>query len=178
MIALAQYELPILIVALVIGLIVAFWAFRRRTPASTDRTADTAIPTGSTAPRPAPVSRSAPRSGEGDGLADEYAAATEDVAGEMFGVEAHPKIASPSGPPDNLQLLKGVGPKLAAQLNANGVTRYDQLASLSDREVELLDERMGAFRGRIARDRLVEQACYLERDDKDGFEARFGKLGG
>jgi predicted flap endonuclease-1-like 5' DNA nuclease len=70
-----------------------------------------------------------------------------------------------------------VGPKLAAQLNANGVTRYDQLARLGATEVALLDERMGAFRGRIARDRLVEQACYLERDDKDGFEATFGKLG-
>jgi predicted flap endonuclease-1-like 5' DNA nuclease len=175
MTALAQYELPILIIALIVGVIVAFWAFRRRTPDSTE-TKTAALP--STAPRPTPVSRPTTRSGEGDGLADEYAAATEDVAGEILGVEAHPKIAGPSGPPDNLQLLKGVGPKLAAQLNANGVTRYDQLAGLSDREVELLDERMGAFRGRIARDRLVEQACYLERDDKDGFEAKFGKLGG
>jgi predicted flap endonuclease-1-like 5' DNA nuclease len=42
----------------------------------------------------------------------------------------------------------------------------------------MLDARMGAFSGRIARDRLVEQACYLERGDTDGFEAVFGKLGG
>ncbi|HEX4737999.1 MAG TPA: hypothetical protein VH331_10615 [Allosphingosinicella sp.] len=175
MTALAQYELPILIVALIVGVIVAFWAFRRRTPGSTTTTTTTS--TATPQPRPAAPSRSVPKP-EGDGLADEYAAATENVAGEMFGVDAHPSISSPSGPPDNLQLLKGVGPKLAAQLNANGITRYDQLASLSDREVELLDERMGAFRGRIARDRLVEQACYLERDDKDGFEAKFGKLGG
>jgi predicted flap endonuclease-1-like 5' DNA nuclease len=168
MTALAQYELPILIIAFVIGVIVAFWAFRRRTPAST-----AAEP-----PRAAPVSRAARQAGpEGNGLADEYAAATEDVAGEFLGVDAHPDIPGPSGPPDNLQLLKGVGPKLAAQLNANGVTRYDQLARLGDNEVALLDERMGAFRGRIARDRLVEQACYLERGDKDGFEAKFGKLG-
>ena len=176
MTTLAQYELPILIIAILVGVIVAFWAFRRRTPGATERTTTTAAPPAvSTPPRAAPP---VTRAKEHDGLADEYAAATEDVAGEILGVEAHPKIASPSGPPDNLQLLKGVGPKLAAQLNANGITRYDQLARLSDREVELLDERMGAFRGRIARDRLVEQACYLERDDKDGFEAKFGKLGG
>jgi len=174
MTALGQYALPILIIALIVGVIVAFWAFRRRTPDSTTTSSTTTAQ-----PRPAPPARpaTAPKP-EGDGLADEYAAATENVAGEILGVDAHPSIPSPSGPPDNLQLLKGVGPKLAAQLNANGVTRYDQLASLSDREVELLDERMGAFRGRIARDRLVEQACYLERDDKDGFEAKFGKLGG
>lgn len=175
MTTLAQYELPILIIAIVVGLIVAFWAFRRRTAGTADRATTTAAPPAVSAPpRAAPT---VTRARDHDGLADEYAAATEDVAGEILGVDAHPKIDSPSGPPDNLQLLKGVGPKLAAQLNANGITRYDQLARLSDREVELLDERMGAFRGRIARDRLVEQACYLERDDKDGFEAVFGKLG-
>ena len=175
MTTLGQYALPILIIALLIGLIVAFWAFRRRTPTST---AATATQTVSAPPRPAPVAPRTAARQQGEGLTDEYAAATENVAGEIFGVDAHPTIPSPSGPPDNLQLLKGVGPKLAAQLNANGITRYDQLARLSGREVELLDERMGAFRGRIARDRLVEQACYLERDDKDGFEAVFGKLGG
>src|SRR3954471_20643000 len=168
MTTLAQYELPIIIVAAIIGLIVAFWAFRRRGPQST--TAET--PRAASAPRPA--QREAP---EGRGLADEYAAATENVAGEILGVDAHPNIPSPSGPPDNLQLLKGVGPKLVAQLNDLGITRYDQLARLGDNEVAMLDERMGAFRGRIARDRLVEQACYLERDDREGFEAKFGKLG-
>jgi predicted flap endonuclease-1-like 5' DNA nuclease len=179
MTALAQYEIPILIIAVVIGLIVAFWAFRRRTPGSADAETTTTTTTMSAAPRPAPVSRPAAKGGaQGDGLADEYAAATENVAGEFLGIDAHPEIDGPSGPPDNLQLLKGVGPKLAAQLSALGVTRYDQLARLSDTEVALLDERMGAFRGRIARDRLVEQACYLERGDKDGFEAIFGKLGG
>ena len=75
-------------------------------------------------------------------------------------------------------MLKGVGPKLAAQLNELGITRYDQLAGLGDNEAALLDERMGAFRGRIARDRLVEQAGYLARGDNDGFEEKFGKLGG
>jgi predicted flap endonuclease-1-like 5' DNA nuclease len=166
---LAQYELPILIVALLVGLIVAFWAFRRRAP-DTDA---------KETPRAAPAPRRAAKDGpEGNGLADEYAAAAEDVAGEMFGVDAHPNIPGPNGPPDNLQLLKGVGPKLAAQLNALGVSRYDQLARLNDNEVAMLDERMGAFRGRIARDRMVEQACYLARGDTDGFEAVFGKLGG
>jgi predicted flap endonuclease-1-like 5' DNA nuclease len=169
MTTLAQYELPILIAALLIGLIVAFWAFRRRGP-SADAVESH---------RPAQVARPPAKDGaEGNGLADEYAAATSDVAGEILGVDAHPIAPGPSGPPDNLQLLKGVGPKLAGQLNANGITRYDQLARLNDNEVAMLDDRMGAFRGRIARDRLVEQACYLERGDTDGFEATFGKLGG
>ena len=170
MTTLAQYELPILIAAILIGLIVAFWAFRR--PPAAPAKAETLRSTPAAA-------RMAPRDGpEGNGLADEYAAATENVAGEILGIDAHPVIPGPSGPPDNLQMLKGVGPKLAAQLNALGVTRYDQLARLGDNEVAHLDERMGAFSGRIARDRLVEQACDLERGDTDGFEAKFGKLGG
>ena len=94
-----------------------------------------------------------------------------------MGVEAHAEIPGASGPPNDLQMLKGVGPRLARQLNEAGVTRFDQLAGFGENEIALLDSRMGAFAGRIARDRLVEQACYLARDDKDGFEAKFGKLG-
>jgi len=40
----------------------------------------------------------------------------------------------------------------------------------------ILDEQLGAFRGRIQRDRIVEQAQFLERGDTDGFEQQFGKL--
>ena len=115
---------------------------------------------------------------EGRAVTDEAAAATKDVAGEILGVEAHPLVPPGDGPADDLRMLKGVGPKLLAQLNANGITRFEQLAGLGETEVAMLDERMGAFRGRIQRDRLVEQAQYLARGDTDGFEARFGKLGG
>ena len=156
----AQTNLILIVVALLIGLLAAFWAFRRARP-----DAD-------------PASRRRQDGPEGNALHDEFAAATQDVAGEILGVDAHPNIPGPSGPPDNLQRLKGVGPKLAAQLNEFGITRFDQLAGLTENEVALLDRRMGAFEGRIARDRLVEQACYLERGDRDGFEAKFGKLGG
>ncbi|MET1111353.1 MAG: hypothetical protein ABWX67_07505 [Allosphingosinicella sp.] len=148
----AQDNLILIVIILVIGLAIALWIFRGR-------------PEVSDGP-------------EGNALQDEFAAATQDVAGEILGVDAHPSIPGPSGPPDNLRLLKGVGPKLAAQLNEFGITRFDQLAGLTETEVALIDKRMGAFEGRIARDRLVEQACYLERGDTDGFEAKFGKLGG
>ncbi|HZG10065.1 MAG TPA: hypothetical protein VEZ70_13895 [Allosphingosinicella sp.] len=114
---------------------------------------------------------------EGGSLADDAAAAVKDVVGEFAGVDAHPPIPVAEGPPDNLQTLKGVGPKLAAQLNAAGVTRFDQLARLSPNEVAMLDARMGAFRGRLERDRVGEQAAYLARGDRDGYEAVFGKLG-
>jgi predicted flap endonuclease-1-like 5' DNA nuclease len=171
MLTLADYNLIPILIALLIGLVTAFWIVRsaRVRPTRDERLAPPAAPS-------TPYRR--PRKREGDGVPDEFAAATRDVAGEILGVEAHPDIPGPGGPPDDLKLLKGVGPKLAAQLKANGITRYAQLAGLTDNEVAMLDARMGAFDGRIARDRLVEQACYLQRGDTDGFEAKFGKLGG
>jgi predicted flap endonuclease-1-like 5' DNA nuclease len=163
MTTLAQNDIVLLIVALLIGMAVGFWLYRsrRRSPHHD--------------PAPFASNRSlrvdAP---EGNAVTDEFAAATKDVAGEILGVE----IPAAAGPADDLRMLKGVGPKLAAQLNANGIIRYDQLAGLSGNEVARLDEHMGAFSGRIVRDRLVEQACFLARGDRDGFEATFGKLGG
>jgi predicted flap endonuclease-1-like 5' DNA nuclease len=47
---------------------------------------------------------------------------------------------------------------------------------MTDSELQLLDEHLGAFRGRLERDRVVEQAGYLASGDVDGFERRFGKL--
>jgi predicted flap endonuclease-1-like 5' DNA nuclease len=113
---------------------------------------------------------------EGKGLTDEAAAAASDIAGEFINAEVHAELPGASGPPDDLQTLKGVGPKLAAILNERGLIRFDQIASLSAGQVEALDEGLGAFRGRLARDKIVEQADYLARGDRDGFEARFGKL--
>ena len=109
---------------------------------------------------------------EGNGLSDEMAAAVEDVAGEFLGVEAHP------GAPDDLTVLKGLGPKAAAQLNSLGISRYAQIAALTEPQVAGLDARMGNFKGRITRDRWIEQARYLATGDQAGFEATFGKLGG
>jgi predicted flap endonuclease-1-like 5' DNA nuclease len=61
-------------------------------------------------------------------------------------------------------------------LNGMGIIRFDQLARLSDAEVERIDVTLGAFRGRLTRDKVVVQADYLARGDIDGFEQRFGKL--
>ena len=83
-----------------------------------------------------------------------------------------------AGPPDTLTVIKGLGPKAAARLNELGITRYDQLAALSGDRMAAIDAQMGAFQGRIVRDRWVEQAGHLASGDIAGFEAKFGKIGG
>jgi predicted flap endonuclease-1-like 5' DNA nuclease len=114
--------------------------------------------------------------GEGRGIADEAAAAVGDVSGQILGAPVHSNLPGASGPPDDLQRLKGVGPKFAALLNDFGITRFEQLARLSGGDIDRLDRQLGPFRGRLERDHIVLQADYLARGDEDGFEQRFGKL--
>ncbi|WP_338426867.1 hypothetical protein [Sphingopyxis kveilinensis] len=103
-------------------------------------------------------------------------------------IPAEPTVPPPPAPApapaptvakaDNLQLLKGVGPKLVVLLNGLGVTRFQQIADWSDADIARIDPQLGAFQGRIARDNLIDQASYLARGDKAGFEAKYGALGG
>lgn len=113
---------------------------------------------------------------EGRGLAGEAAAATSDLTGELLGAPVHNQLDGVTDPSDNLCRLKGVGPKFADALHALGFYRFDQLARLSSTEIDRLNAQLGAFSGRLSRDRIVEQADYLARGDTDGFEQRFGKL--
>ena len=113
---------------------------------------------------------------EGRGLAGEAAAATSDIAGDIIRAPVHRELDGEVGPHDDLCQLKGVGPRFAEALRGIGFHRYDQIANLTPTEIERIDGQLGAFRGRLTRDRIVEQAEYLARGDTDGFEQRFGKL--
>jgi predicted flap endonuclease-1-like 5' DNA nuclease len=113
---------------------------------------------------------------EGRGLTGEHAAAASDVAGDIIRAPVHKTLDGDKEPLDNLCLIKGVGPKFADALHGLGFYRFEQIAHLTPTEIDRLDPQLGAFRGRITRDRIVEQAEYLARNDIDGFEQRFGKL--
>ena len=164
-------NIVIVIVAVLAVLIVGFLLMRPRRQRIDTRRSDSGEPYVASRERPYMKPR------EGGGVTGEVAAATTDVAGEVLCVEAHAALSGTEGPADDLQLLKGVGPKFVARLQELGIIRFDQLATLSDTELGMLDERMGPFRGRLVKDRIREQADYLARSDIDGFEERFGKLG-
>lgn len=63
-------------------------------------------------------------------------------------------------PPDNLQAIKGIGPKLATALNAAGIFRHAQIAVWDDGEINRM-ETLLASKGRIRRDNWVGQAHAL-----------------
>jgi predicted flap endonuclease-1-like 5' DNA nuclease len=114
-------------------------------------------------------------------LADEpvAAAAPFDANPAALAADLPPEPPAPAAPVAmEITQLKGLGPKLAATLAELGFTRIDQIAALTQAEAEDLDARLGAFKGRMARDRWIEQAKLLNAGDKAGYEAAFGKLGG
>jgi predicted flap endonuclease-1-like 5' DNA nuclease len=113
---------------------------------------------------------------EGRGLAGEAADAASDVTGQMLRAHVHRELAGATDATDDFCRMKGVGPKFADALHAQGFVRFEQLANLTPTEIERLDRQLGAFSGRLDRDRVVEQADYLARNDSDGYEQRFGKL--
>lgn len=95
--------------------------------------------------------------------------------------EAAPALAEapaePARPEDQpITLLKGLGPKLTQKLAEHGITTVGDMAALSEAQAQALDAQLGAFSGRMARDRWLEQARLLAAGDRAGFEAVFGRL--
>ena len=162
---------PLIVVALLIGIVAGYVAFRPRQ--SVRLSDDAPVRPHMVAGPKHDLPPALARRHEGRGLLDEAAAAASDVSGEILQAPVH---AGLPGASDDLELLKGVGPKLAAILAERGITKFAQIARLTPDQVAGLDQTLGAFRGRFTRDRIVDQADYLARGDTDGFEREFGKL--
>ncbi len=65
---------------------------------------------------------------------------------------------------DDLKQIFGIGDKLEVLLNKNGIFRYEQIAQLNDREIDVLSEKIGCFPDRIRRDGWVTSAQQLVND--------------
>lgn len=91
-----------------------------------------------------------------------------------------PVPATPEALPvaNDLTTIKGLGPKLATTLGEHGITSVAQIAALTPHAAAELDAKLGTFKGRMERDRWIEQAKLLSAGDRAAYEAAFGKLGG
>ena len=134
---------PYIVIAIAIALVLAFLFLRPR---------QNVRPTDSAPVRPHMAHSMLP---EGRGIAGEAAAATSDVTGQLLGAQVRRKLDGEKGSADDFLLLKGIGPKLADALHDLGFHRFDQLAHLTPTEIERIDAQLGAFRGRLTRDRIV-----------------------
>lgn len=168
--------------ALLIGLLVAWWIFAR---GSSDA--------GRREHRPDVLDEGAAPAQRNQALIDAPPAAdlTPPAAagimagiGEVVAVAAQDEVelaaarVSESTPAtdDDLTRIKGLGPKIAALLQSLGVSSFAQIAAWDDAEIDRIDAQLGAFAGRIRRDDWVEQARLLAAGDNAGYEAKFGKL--
>jgi predicted flap endonuclease-1-like 5' DNA nuclease len=69
-------------------------------------------------------------------------------------------------PRDNLKLIKGVGPAIEKTLNELGIKRFDQIAQMSEYDIDRVAHRLKGFRSRIYREDWIGQARDL-RDQKE-----------
>lgn len=191
--------------ALLIGIVVAYWVFvhgskpgrRERRPDVLDEGAAPAqrnqalIDTPPAARFEAPAHIDPPAmAGTMAGIGEVIAVAAQDEVANRVAPAPTPAAdpapvssmsssgtpAGAAGEADDLRKIKGLGPKMLALLHSLGITRYQQIASWTDADLDELDTRLGAFAGRPRRDNWVEQARLLASGDTGGYEAKFGKL--
>ncbi|MGB5650300.1 MAG: helix-hairpin-helix domain-containing protein, partial [Sedimenticolaceae bacterium] len=61
---------------------------------------------------------------------------------------------------DDLQVIKGIGPKIAAKLERLGIRRFEQIAGWTPEDIERVNEKL-RFKGRIEREKWIPQARAL-----------------
>ena len=66
-----------------------------------------------------------------------------------------------NGARDNLKAIKGVGPAIEKTLNEMGIFRYQQIADMSEYEIDRVAKRLKGFRSRIYREDWIGQAREL-----------------
>lgn len=86
-----------------------------------------------------------------------------DQAAEEKDVGAKPDLLTEprDGSADDLKKIIGIGPKIELQLNLMGIFHFDQVAALSDANLDWVDANLNGFDGRARRDNWVPQAKVL-----------------
>ncbi len=72
-----------------------------------------------------------------------------------------PASASEPAVIDDLKAIRGIGAKMEAKLNELGITSLREIAAFTEDDIERVSAGIGAFPGRISRDRWVPQAKDL-----------------
>jgi len=69
---------------------------------------------------------------------------------------------------DKLQQIKGIGPAIEKTLNEMGIFRFDQIAEMSEYEIDRVAQRLKGFRSRIYREDWIGQARELRDQNASG----------
>lgn len=161
-----------LVLAVVVGLLVAWWIFaaNRKTTVAREAHPDGHGPTSA---RRNQALIDAPPAGGGQPAIPPATPAGLAGTGEAVAASTVP---SPATSGDDLTRIKGIGPKVQKLLRELGITTFAQIAAWDDAEVDRIDARLGSFSGRIRRDDWRAQAALLAAGETGEYEAKFGKL--
>jgi NADH-quinone oxidoreductase subunit E len=69
--------------------------------------------------------------------------------------------AARAGTPDDLKVIVGIGPKLEILCHKLGFFHFDQIAAWTAAEIAWVNDNLEGFKGRVTRDKWVEQAKAL-----------------
>ena len=68
---------------------------------------------------------------------------------------------------DNLKQIKGVGPAIEKTLNEMGIFRFQQIADMSEYDIDRVAQRLKGFHSRIYRENWIGQARDLSDDNRN-----------
>ncbi len=71
-----------------------------------------------------------------------------------------PLFTAPSEAPDDIEMIRGIGPVLRQKLNDLGITTFKQIAAFTPEDIARIDEVLD-FKGRIEREDWIGQARAL-----------------
>jgi predicted flap endonuclease-1-like 5' DNA nuclease len=105
-----------------------------------------------------------PIDGNDDSIVEEFEAVDDDGDEELLEAEVivddQDEIFD-SNPRDDLKMIKGVGPAIEKTLNELGISRFDQIAQMSEYDIDRVANRLKGFRSRIYREDWIGQARNL-----------------
>ncbi|MGQ0672279.1 MAG: NADH-quinone oxidoreductase subunit NuoE [Hyphomicrobium sp.] len=109
--------------------------------------------------RPAPRAESKNDGEVGSGFATRHVVVGDEAVGDMLRpiLLAEPR----GGKADDLKLIWGIGPMLEKALNKLGIWHFEQIAGWSLQNIKWIDQNLEDFRGRVERDKWIEQARKL-----------------
>ncbi len=116
------------------------------------------------------ASEAAPELDESETVSDELIAAAEfveeddkqEVAAEPQTRQILVEDAGAADDKDDLKRIKGVGPAIEKTLNELGIYSYNQIAEMSEYEIDRVAQRLKGFRSRIYRQDWIGQARDLQ----------------
>lgn len=122
------------------------------------------------APAPAPVPAPSPTPSAQPSSAAATAAIVAEAAAAVsrLAQAAAAERAAAPGPRDDLKRIAGITADVEQSLNANGVTRFEQIAGWSSDAIQRFDRLVGGT-GRIAAENWVEQAQILARGGETAY---------